>query len=243
MTIELKVPTSWQELSTEQLMDVVTLAQNGMPREQYLLALFLRFSGVKMIAGTSKEDGKKVVRTHFKDAEGNHFDLDDWQLKEFCDKLDFVMSASIPLNTAWPFKWDRYLLNMSFEHWFRADALLLQYTQANDLDCLKKAMAELGDPHDDMKEPDIYATLMILWYNSFKDWLQERYPLVFKKAKGDEATTYSPIDARQNILLMLNENRPQENQRIEESDVHDVLAALQQKIEQANEIERKLHQK
>ena len=41
-------------------------------------------------------------------------------------------------------------------------------------------------------------------------------------------------------MLMLTEGKPQDNQRIDDSKMHDVLAALQYKIEYAKQIEEKL---
>ena len=99
-------------------------------------------------------------------------------------------------------------------------------------------MNDLGDPHDSIEPSDI--TLMLRWYECFKDWLQERYPLVFQKAESGSEGPASPVEARQNIMLMLNDNRPQDNEAIERSNVHDVLAALQHKIEEAKHIEEQM---
>ena len=81
---------------------------------------------------------------------------------------------------------------------------------------------------------------MLRWYDCFKDWLQQRYPLVFQKAEPGEETACNPVEARQNIMLMLNDNRPQDNEAIERSNMHDVLSALQHKIEEAKHIEEQM---
>ena len=174
------------------------------------------------------------------DAEGNEFELEDWQLSDFCERLAFALDEQMPMESPWPFKWDRYLMDTSFGNWFHADAQLLGYALEGKPERLMGAMADLGDPHETLEPSDI--TLMLRWYECFTDWLQERYPLVFKKAKPGEASTSSPVEARQNIMLMLNEGKPQDNQRIEDSKMHDVLAALQYKIEYAKQIEEKLQE-
>jgi hypothetical protein len=144
------------------------------------------------------------------------------------------------MEVAWPWKWNRYLYATSFDDWFKADAQMLGYALEGDQERLKGAMKYLGDPHDTLEPSDI--TLMLRWYECFKDWLRDRYPLVFKKPEpGSEEGPTSPVETRQNIMLMLNDNRPQDNELIEKSNVHDVLAALQHKIEYAKQIEEQMN--
>lgn len=239
MTIDLHTPTCWKELTTEQLREVVELALMGLHREEYLLVLFCKFANVKMVSGTADEDEKKVVHTRFADAEGHEFELEDWQVSDFCGRLSFVLDEQMPMDVAWPWKWNRYLYATSFGDWFKADAQMLGYALEGDQERLKGAMKYLGDPHDTLEPSDI--TLMLRWYECFKDWLRERYPLVFQKAEqGSEEGPASPVETRQNIMLMLNDNRPQDNEAIEQSNVHDVLAALQHKIEYAKQIEEQM---
>lgn len=240
MTIDLHIPTCWKELTSEQLRDIVELALMGLRREEYLLVLFCKFSGVKIVPGTTVAESSDAVKTKFVDAEGNEFELEDWQLSDFCERLAFALDEQMPMESPWPFKWDHYLMDTSFGNWFHADAQLLGYALEGKPERLMGAMADLGDPHETLEPSDI--TLMLRWYECFTDWLQERYPLVFKKAKPGEASTSSPVEARQNIMLMLNEGKPQDNQRIEDSKMHDVLAALQYKIEYAKQIEEKLQE-
>lgn len=239
MTIDLHTPTCWKELTTEQLREVVELALMGLHREEYLLVLFCKFANVKMVSGTADEDEKKVVHTRFADAEGHEFELEDWQVSDFCGRLAFVLDEQMPMDVAWPWKWNRYLYATSFGDWFKADAQMLGYALEGDQERLMAAMKYLGDPHDTLEPSDI--TLMLRWYECFKDWLRERYPLVFQKAEqGSEEGPASPVETRQNIMLMLNDNRPQDNELIEKSNVHDVLAALQHKIEYAKQIEEQM---
>lgn len=239
MTIDLHIPTSWDKVTKEQLRDIVEIGMQGMRKEEYLLVLLCKFANIKMVAGTSMEDGKKLVHTQFKDAEGHLFELEANQVKDFCERLSFVMEK-IPLTVAWPFAWDRILVDTTFEHWFRADALMLRFAKEGEVEYLKKVTKELGDPRETLDPVDI--TLLLKWYEQFKAFLKDRYPLVFIEPEpGTGAVASSPLDTRQNILLMLNDNRPQDNERIEQSNMHDVLAALQHKIEHAKEIEQKYH--
>ena len=242
--IDLKAPTNWQEVTTEQLRFIVDLVNKGLSREEYLLVLLCEFTGIKMVSGTSKQNatstGSETVKATFKTAEGQLFTLEDWQVSDFCGRLSFVFDDPMPIETAWPFKWDRYLMDTTFGDWFHADAQMLGLTLDGDFERLKGAMKDLGDPHEDLQPLDADVVLMLKWYDCFKAWLQQRYPLVFQKAEPGMESPTSPIEARQSIMLMLNDGRPQDNEAIEKSNMHDVLAALQHKIEEAKHIEEQM---
>lgn len=236
MTINLKTPTSWKELTTEQLREVVELALMGLHREEYLLVLFCKFANVVMLVGSSTDP--EAVKNRFRDSEGQEFELEDWQVAEFCGRLAFVLDEQMPMEVAWPWKWDRHLLATSFGDWFHADAQMLGFALDGNPERLKGAMKDLGDPPETLEPSDI--TLLLRWYECFKDYLQQIYPLVFQKAEPGANSPTSPIEARQNIMLMLNEGHPQDNEAIEKTNVHDVLAALQHKIEYAKQIEQQM---
>jgi hypothetical protein len=236
MTINLKTPTSWKELTTEQLREVVELALMGLHREEYLLVLFCKFANVVMVIGSSTDS--EAVKNRFRDSEGQEFELEDWQVAEFCGRLSFVLDEQMPMEVAWPWKWDRHLLATSFGDWFHADAQMLGFALDGNPERLKGAMKDLGDPPETLEPSDI--TLLLRWYECFKDYLQQTYPLVFQKAEPGANSPTTPIEARQNIMLMLNEGHPQDNEAIEKTNVHDVLAALQHKIEYAKQIEQQM---
>lgn len=236
MTIELHTPTCWKELTTEQLREVVELALMGLHREEYLLVLFCKFANVVMVIGSSTDP--EAVKNRFRDSEGQEFELEDWQVAEFCGRLAFVLDEQMPMEVAWPWKWDRHLLATSFGDWFHADAQMLGFALDGNPERLKGAMKDLGDPPETLEPSDI--TLLLRWYECFKDYLQQTYPLVFQKAEPGANSPTTPIEARQNIMLMLNEGHPQDNEAIEKTNVHDVLAALQHKIEYAKQIEQQM---
>lgn len=237
MTIDLHTPTCWKELTTEQLREVVELALMGLHREEYLLVLFCKFANVVMVIGSSTDP--EAMKNRFRDSEGQEFELEDWQVAEFCGRLSFVLDEQMPMEVAWPWKWNRHLLDTSFGDWFHADAQMLGFALDGNPERLKGAMKDLGDPPETLEPSDI--TLLLRWYECFKDYLQQTYPLVFQKAEPGANSPTTPIEARQNIMLMLNDNRPQDNEAIEQSNVHDVLAALQNKIEEAKHIEEQIN--
>ncbi len=235
MTIDLHIPENWSQVTAEQLRTIIELTHSELSREAFLLVLLCRFTGIRMVAGTTNEDNKKVVRTGFKDAEGNLFEMEDWQVSDFCSRLSFVLDE-LPRDIVCPYKWDRRLIDISFGDWFQADALMLRYYMTKDTQYMEGAMRSLGDPHENLSPVDV--ELMLVWWYDFQEWLIDKYPYIFQKSKPGKEDVISPLETRQNIMLMLNDRRPQDNVKIEESNLHDVLSALQYKIEEAEEKRR-----
>ena len=87
-----------------------------------------------------------------------------------------------------------------------------------------KLIREL-DPKAAPTDDDV--PVMRIWWAGFKEWLRGKYPEIYQKADGGGTDGYNTADAWQNFMLMLNEGKPQENDRIEHAQLHDVLAAIQ----------------
>lgn len=56
------------------------------------------------------------------------------------------------------------------------------------------------------------------------------YPNVFAKSEGSGGV-YNPFKSLQEMHLLLNDDRPQDNEKIDDARLHDVLSALDSKIE------------
>lgn len=241
MKIDLKAPKNWGEVTAEQMRDIARIMNGGLNREECLLALLCKFSGIKIVVSGNASHGKWNARTRFRDSQGIEFELEAWQVSDFCKRLCFVLEEKPPINAAWPFRWDKCLMDTAFGDWFHADALLIRFIQTSDVDNIKKAMKYLGDGRDNIEDNDPDILLTMMWYYRFKEWIQDRYPLVFLKSEKRSEAAPSPVEARRNIMLMLNDGRPQDNEAIEKSNMHDVLAALQHKIEEDKHIEEQMN--
>lgn len=221
--IDLQVPSSWSCLSIELLRTVAEVTSATLTREEMLLVLLCRFANIKYVAGT-----------RFQTADNVTFTIEPSQLHFFCGKLAYLLDT-LPYDIVSPVGVNRHLVETSFGSYFEADALMLKYTYNNDKDSVIGAVRALGV---DVAEMDDTETLMMrMWWTGLKRWLKDEYPYVFEgEDNADEG--YSPLKARQNILLMLNNDRPHDNKAIEDSLMHDVFSALQHKIETAKEMER-----
>ena len=220
--IDLKAPKDWSEVTVKQLRHIARLSGECLTREETLLALLCRFTGIR-------HEGKSVFVTK----DRRRFAMPDWMMADFCGRLAFIIDE-LPRDVANPTRISPHLGNTRFGDYFHADALLYGYRLQGGTRLARKALRDLGQ-----RKPFVtktFADMVSMWWSSVQLRLKEQYPDVFA---GDEtsAEPYDPITARSNIMLMLNESRPQDNTLIEQSLTHDVLGALQHRIEEAKRME------
>ena len=226
--IDLEAPMSWQALTADQVRAVALLTHGGLLREECLIALFCELCGVKL----SRQD--EVIMLHRGD---EAYPIDALVLGDLSGRMAWILDTE-PVNVACPFDGiDRYLMDTTFGDYFHADAMVLRFATTDDMECARKALNDLGIPQPELTVEDAWA--LQLWWFGLKKGLKERYPLVFEDS-GESSEGYNPITARQDIMLMLNDGKPQDNEKIEQSNLHDVLSALQHKIEMAKHLEEKM---
>lgn len=226
--IDLKIPTSWKEVTREQLGIIASLMTEQLNREETLFVLFCRFTGLK-------HEGRGVFVT----SKGQRIRMEAWQLSEFCGRLAYIIDEK-PCDIVNPTHVNSYLDDITFGDYFHADSLLYGYRLQGDYDMVRKALSDLGDHRRGVSKQ--FANEVLIWWTGVQQWLKGQYPDVFATKDGD-ADGYDPLTARQNIMLMLNNDSPQDNERIEYAKMHDVLAALQHKIEYAKMLQAQKTQK
>lgn len=231
MRIDLTAPTSWSEMTCEQLLSIASLLCGGLLDKEFLIAAFCTLCGVQL---EIKHEDDKGEDTYLLRRGEQVTPISVFAVADFSSRFNWIVDNE-PYDAPCPFGVDRHLAETTFGNYFHADAMMTRYTQTQNVEYLTKAMSDLGDPRTKLTEAEAMA--LCIWWKGFKNWLRDQYPHVFVGPGGDAET--SPLKIRQNIMLMLNDNRPQENERIEDSNMHDVLAALHSKIEQAKETEKK----
>ncbi len=254
--IDLEAPMSWQALSSGQVRAVARITHGGLLREEQLIALFCELCGV-----TLSHEGEVIILHRGEEATP----IDVLALGDLSSRFGWVLDTE-PDDTACPFEGiNRYLLDTTFGDYFHADAMLLRFATTGDMECARRAYKDLDGmearqerwreslreglvtkteyeaelerlrkKYDSMDEVEAWA--MQLWWCGVTNGLKVRYPLVFE-SPGDSGEGYNPIEARRNIMLLLNDGKPQDNEKIEQSNLHDVLSALQHKIEKAKHAE------
>ena len=226
--IDLRIPTSWNEVTKEQLGIIATLMNGQLIREELLLVMFCQFANIKhMGMGVFETADRKKIR------------LETWQLSDFCGRLNFIIDE-MPCDIVNPTRVNSYLDDITFGNYFHADALLYGYRLQGDTDMVRQALADLGDHRRGVSKQ--FANEVMIWWTGVQQWLKGQYPLVLEET-GSSTEPYDPLKARQNIMLMLNNDMPQDNEHIEQSKMHDVLSALQSKIEHAKQREEQMKRK
>lgn len=222
--IELTIPENWKEVTREQLGVIAAVMNEKLTREETLMVMFCRFTGLK-------SEGNRVFVTQ----DGKRIIMEPWQMADFCGRLSFIMDE-LPNDIVNPTGVNSYLDDITFGKYFHADALMYAYKMSDDPKLVRKALNDLGERGWYMSKQ--HANEVALWWAGVQQWLKGQYPLVYEgEGEGEE---YDPLKARQNIMLMLNDNKPQDNQSIEDSNMHDVLSSLQQKIELAKRLEEQM---
>lgn len=225
--MNLTVPTGWSDVTSEQLRTIAHVDSLLLNEQEKRVAMFCRLAGVKIqVMG----DGYALTRGDEKAK------VDAATLMTLCESVRWV-GETIPCDVACPFGWDRHLYDVEFGTYFRSDAMMLAYAYTNEADRCLRAIREL-DPKAEPTDDDV--PVMRIWWAGFKEWLRQKYPEIYQKAEGGGSEGYNTADSWQNFMLMLNEGHPQDNDRIEHAQLHDVLAAIQFKVQQAKEREKLL---
>ena len=223
--IDLKAPASWQEVTKEHLAIIASLMNEQLSREEMLFVLFCRFTGIR-------HEGHSVFVT----SDWKRIRIETWQLEDFCNRLAWVLDE-MPCDIVNPTHVNSYLDDITFGDYFHADSLLYGYRLEGNPDMVRKALGDLGDHRRGVSKQ--FANEVMLWWTGVQQWLKSQYPLVLEES-GTSTEPYDPLKARQNIMLMLNNDMPQDNEHIEQSKMHDVLSALQSKIEHAKQREEQM---
>ena len=222
-TLDIKGPSSWNALNRKQLYFVAVLMDMNLDRETLLLTAFCHFTGVHVvhdINGIRFELGKK------------RFKMQPYEVQYFCNKMSFLLDEK-PVDIVNPTGINGHLIDIKFGSYFYADSMMRRFDMTGKRKYVKKALRELGERTVFISRCRTLAVR--LWWAGVQGYLQNLYPLVFPKGEG-EGSTKSPFHILQDLLLMLNENRPQENKAIEEASAHDVLAAIENRIDQYNKM-------
>ena len=224
MNINLTAPTQWSDLNADQFRKVVEILLAPLSDEERLLCLFCALTGVQ-VAGRVKRG------TLFVTADGRKFTLKAWELEDFSERQRWLVETE-PDYVPNPTKVDEYLRDMSFGDWYETDTLIRLFEADNDLGHFDAIRPKLGiKAYEPASELD--ATVIRLWWNWAMGQIQPRYPNVFVKSDGEGKGENDPFKNLQDLHLMLNDGRPQDNTLIDEANVHDVLSAIDYKIDQS----------
>lgn len=226
MTVDLKAPKQWGDLTLDQFRTVVEAMLLQLTEQERLFLLLCQLSGIRMNGEPSTDDTQQFVTS-----DGMTFTMKLSEVAEFCNSLRWILDTA-PDRLPNPTKADDYLRDMSFGDWFETDTMFRLFDDDNDMKHFDVILPKLGMA--DMKRPigQVDAIMMKLWWHAVMQQIAPLYPNVFEAADpNSEQSAYNPFKQLQDFHLMLNEDRPQDNEKIDDARLHDVLSALDSKIE------------
>lgn len=257
VTINLTAPTSWQELSQEQLRYVLKLLTAYADRTAIKTMMFVRFCGLDIQKRTRygwkcliTVDGKKRVVY-----------LQSWQVQSFIHQFDFIdtyedmdcrLDAVCGLVAV-----DPLLHEVSFGDYLMAEKYYQIYLSTKDEEMLDHLACwlyvdanglhpgqERGSLRNDtemvLKPEERLGTFA--WYSHVKKVLFDRFPNFFQKVDGEDGdftVTGRQIEEQYNIQLRaLTDGDPTKESAVLALDCWRALTELDAKAREAEELEK-----
>lgn len=227
--INLEYPTRWEMMSADDFKEVCTiLTMPGLDRERALYLCLCRLTHIKPADARAFDPKKLKGRAPFI-IDGKPYLIATDVIAEACDQLGFIYDAVGLPPSPFP-EVDRRIMGISFEAFFAADSYLMR-AAAEKNDCyLKEALKQLTGGRR-RKMLDWQKQGFVIWWNGVKAYLKERYPYVFRE--GESITSKTQAEILQDLLACMNDNHPQENEKILRTEVHSVLYSLNRLYENA----------
>ncbi|MBR5215279.1 MAG: hypothetical protein IKV80_03525 [Bacteroidales bacterium] len=223
MNINITAPLSWNELSLRDLKHVAQVMMlPELDRTHASILLFCKLAGLKM--------KKNIAESVFFKKGKLKFILEPYQLMDFSQRFNYIFDEK-PCDIVNPTKIDTHLIDVKFGDYYFANAMMMRYQFTGERKFVRHALKTLGQRSIYLSK--MKGQMIWIWWMGVQSYLQELYPLVFPKG-GDNETDKTSYQILQDIFLMLNENKPQDNKEIAQAELHSVLSALQNKIEQYN---------
>lgn len=220
--VNLVYPTSWEAMDLVDFKNVCILLATPKGRDE---TLFLALCMLAHIRPDNVARYKRVPRGLAPYIiNGKPYFIKTSVIAEACGQLSFILD-DIGLPPA-PLKdVDRKLFGVSFEDFYEADSLIARArTEGNDV-YLKEAVKTLTGGRKRKLLP-WEKKAVVIWWTGAKMFLKSRYPHVFED--GGSVTDRTQHEILMDLLSCMNDNRPQQNDRILKTDCHSVLYSLNQ---------------
>lgn len=219
MIIDLKYPTSWTEVSREQLMIISALMLKNLTREEFLFVSFCRLTGIHLLMRPGQDEDTLAAVYHFK--KGKHrFDMPVTAIQQACEELSFVLDTVALPDSPLPGVNAR-LYDKTFKQFYFADAYFGRYQETKEMKWLALMCESLTGKQPRLKPVD--AVALTFWWIGLKGHYKKTYPNVFTEG---ESSGKNPAETLQEILSCLNNDKPQDNKMILDTEVNAVLLAL-----------------
>ena len=220
--VNLIIPTAWESVTDAEFREICSiLSIPGMDRDRALFLILCSLTHIRP-DNPDKYDPKAIKGKMPFIINGQQHIIKASDIAEACRQLSFITDtvgpAPCPLKDV-----DRMLYNVPFQAFYEADSYIQRYAQDPNGTYLKTAAKSLTDGRIRKLLPWQRIGL-VMWWNGLKATLMTMYPYVLKQS--DSVTTKTQAQLLQDLLSCLNQDKPQDNEKILKTDTHSVLHTL-----------------
>jgi hypothetical protein len=218
MNIDLQYPTSWEQVTREQILKIGKVFKKTGTREELLFSLFCSLTEIQPILKHGLDEDTPAAVYFFRKGKVK-FSLEIKIITTACEQLSFLIDKiGFPECPVQGF--NKKLYGTSFRKYYFADAYFMQYQNTSDTRYLKLFFKTL---FGQKFKRDLLIPISI-WWAGLKSYMLEQYPDALQSDEG--YSERSPADMLQDLLSVLNKNSPERNESILDADCHSVLIAL-----------------
>ncbi len=221
--LDLVYPISWDTMSQEDFRNVCNILAKPHGRKETLFLCLCALAHIRP-DNPIKYD-PKAIKDNLVFIIGNKsYVITPKVIQESCHQLEYILDdvglAPCPIP-----KVDRKLYGISFEQYYEADAYMLRFAaeDGNNERWLKEACKVLTNGAV-RKLLDWQKKGIVIWWNGVKKYMMQKYPYVLQE--GQSISDRTQTDILYDLLGVMNDNKPQDNDKILKSDVHSVFYTL-----------------
>jgi hypothetical protein len=250
-TIQLSVPTKWQELTAKQVEFFALMLTRGHSEIEVMTRCFLKFAGLKLIKKDPVPDGSDLFYL-FKKPGYRRFFLDVDRATGAIERMRFLVNEvslfRLPERIKKYVPVDFRLYGVSLEEYILLDQYYIEYTKSKDVVWLDRMMAIVYrlyketwniDKHEKWTNrfkriPLARKYVIYLWYTGLKAWFMHKYWFIYNQPEVHDDTPADEIIM--GLISALNEGNVTLNDKVKATPIHEVLYELNKKIERATNV-------
>ena len=246
--LHLECPTSWQQLSTEQLHYVLDLIGSNLYNDVEIRTyMFFRLCEIEVL----KKRYKSVsCRVKLDTGKWKYFDLQNWQVHDMISQLSFVGSFENfgrGLDTAGEFKAaDELLSGYQFGWFLSCERKYQAYLNTKDFKFLVDLARMLfmdgdkpvGDTEKEMEVDAALGTSVFFWFSWIKQEYAKMFPHFFKPA-DKVGGNYSFLESYNAQLRALTDGDVTKEELVKSIETKRALTELDAKARDAEEFKAK----
>lgn len=234
--IALRYPRSWDEVTADDLRIIARQTLYQRSREDFLFEVFCRINKINVLYKAGKDEDTPSAVYYFKRKQ-NKFSLGIEVIATAAEELGFILDEiglpESPLHSV-----HRKMYETSFEQYYFANTYYSRFISdpVNGIEFLKLMIQSLTKKPCRSIKP-VEAIEIRIWWQGLQKALSEMYPNVLQGGDNQSSEEASPAEVLTKILGVLNENHPERNKQILETEMHSVFQALENIYEQSKRLQ------